>query len=60
MSASLAVILGRFAKALPLSHRAVDLDPLNASSWEVLGETEFFMGQPGEAVADLKKANLSN
>jgi len=43
-----------------LSHRAVDLDPLNASSWEVLGETEFFMGQPDEAVADLKKANLSN
>ncbi|PYU69981.1 MAG: hypothetical protein DMG49_12090, partial [Acidobacteria bacterium] len=36
--------------------RAVDLDPLNAESWESLGETEFFMGQLDKAEADFKKA----
>jgi tetratricopeptide (TPR) repeat protein len=47
-----AVILGRFDETLQLSRRAVDLDPLNAGSWESLGETEFFMGQLDEAVVD--------
>jgi TolB-like protein/DNA-binding winged helix-turn-helix (wHTH) protein/Tfp pilus assembly protein PilF len=51
-----AAMLGRFDEALPLKHRAVDLDPLNADSWEQLAETEFFMGQLDEAVADFKKA----
>src|SRR5467141_1258479 len=32
------------------------LDPLNARSWEILAETEFFMGQLDEATADVKKA----
>jgi len=32
------------------------VDPLNADSWENLGETEFFMGQLDEAAADFKKA----
>ena len=32
------------------------MDPLNADSWEILGETEFFMGQLNEAATDIKKA----
>jgi tetratricopeptide (TPR) repeat protein len=48
-------ILGGFDEALPLKRRAVDLDPLNADSWECLGETEFFMGQLDKAAADGKK-----
>ena len=49
-------MLGRFDEALRLDRRAVDLDPLNADSWESLAETEFFMGQLDEAAADFKKA----
>jgi tetratricopeptide (TPR) repeat protein len=51
-----AAILGRLDEALQLDGRALDLDPLNAGSWESLGETEFFMGQLDEAAADVKKA----
>jgi tetratricopeptide (TPR) repeat protein len=32
------------------------LDPLNAGSWENLGETEYFIGQLNQALADCKKA----
>src|SRR5216683_321056 len=56
LAASSAALLGRFDEALPLNRRAVDLDPLNANSWESLGETEFFMGQLDQAAADFKKA----
>jgi len=55
-AAGSARLLGRFDEALRLNRRAVDLDPLNAGSWESLGETEYFMGQLGEAVADVKKS----
>jgi tetratricopeptide (TPR) repeat protein len=51
-----AALLGRFDEALSSARRAVDLDPLNADSWESLAETEFFMGQLDEAVANFKKA----
>jgi len=54
--ASSAAALGRFDEALRLNRRAVDLDPLNAGSWERRGETEFFMGQLNQAAADCKKA----
>src|SRR6266481_429313 len=54
-AAGSAEIVGRFDEALPLNHRAVDLDPLNADSWESLGETEYFMGQLDRAAADVKK-----
>ena len=54
-AASSAALLGRFDEALQLNHRAVDLDPLNADSWEQLAETEFFMGQLDKAAADGKK-----
>jgi TolB-like protein/DNA-binding winged helix-turn-helix (wHTH) protein len=51
-----AAIFGRFDEALKLNRRAVDLDPLDAYSWERLGETEVFMGQLDQAAADCKKA----
>jgi TolB-like protein/DNA-binding winged helix-turn-helix (wHTH) protein/cytochrome c-type biogenesis protein CcmH/NrfG len=54
--AASAALLGRFDEALQLHRRAVDLDPLNAASWEQLAETEFFMGQLDQAAADAKKA----
>jgi TolB-like protein/DNA-binding winged helix-turn-helix (wHTH) protein len=50
-----AAMLGRFEEALPLARQAIDLDPLNADSWECLGETEFFTGQLDKAAADGKK-----
>ncbi|HET7107497.1 MAG TPA: winged helix-turn-helix domain-containing protein [Candidatus Acidoferrum sp.] len=50
-----AALLGHLDEALQLAHRAVDLDPLNATSWEQLAETEYFMGQLDKAVADSKK-----
>jgi tetratricopeptide (TPR) repeat protein len=55
-AAGSAAMLGRFDEALQLNRRAVDLDPLNADSWESLAETEFFMGQLDKAAADCKKA----
>jgi TolB-like protein/DNA-binding winged helix-turn-helix (wHTH) protein len=40
LAASSAALLGRFDEALQLGRRAVDLDPLNADCWELLGQTE--------------------
>ena len=51
-----AACLGRFDQALQLGRRAIDLDPLNAGSWETLAETEFFIGQLDQSAADCKKA----
>jgi TolB-like protein/DNA-binding winged helix-turn-helix (wHTH) protein/Flp pilus assembly protein TadD len=56
LAAGSAALLGRFDEALAMGRRAVDLDPLNAISWESLGETEYFMGQFDRAAADSKKA----
>jgi tetratricopeptide (TPR) repeat protein len=50
-------ILGRLDEALPLIRRAVDLDRLNAHSWEGLGEIEFRGGKLEKAEADLEKAH---
>ena len=55
-AAGSAAMLGRFDKVLQLGRQAVDLDPLNADSWESLAETEFFMEQLDQAAADCKKA----
>jgi TolB-like protein/DNA-binding winged helix-turn-helix (wHTH) protein len=52
-----AAILGRLDEALQLQRRAVDLDPLNAHSWEGLGEIEFRGGKLDVAETDLKKAH---
>src|SRR5579864_961314 len=51
-----AAIFGRFDEALQLDRRAVNLDTLNADSWERLASTEFFMGQLDQSAADSKKA----
>ena len=56
LAAFSAAILGRLEVALALNRRAVDLDPLNANSWEQFAETEISMGRLDEAVADCKKA----
>ena len=49
--------LGRLDEARQLSRRAVDLDPLNAHSWEGIGEIEFLGGKLNDAETDLKKAH---
>ena len=36
--------------------RAVALDPLNAHSWQSLGDTEYYAGQLDAAAADFQKA----
>jgi TolB-like protein/DNA-binding winged helix-turn-helix (wHTH) protein len=56
IAATTAAVLGRLDDALQLSHRAVDLDPLNAESWENLSEKEFLAGRLNEAAADARKA----
>ena len=56
LAAFSAAILGRFDEALRLSRQTVDLDPLNADSWEQLGEIKYFTGQLDEAPAHFKKA----
>jgi TolB-like protein/DNA-binding winged helix-turn-helix (wHTH) protein len=56
LAALLAACFGRFDEALQLARRAVDLDPLNAGSWEALAETELFMGLLDQSAADSKKA----
>jgi TolB-like protein/DNA-binding winged helix-turn-helix (wHTH) protein/Tfp pilus assembly protein PilF len=43
-------------EALALARRALELDPLNASSWGDRGEIEYYEGQLAEAEADVKKA----
>ena len=56
LAAVSAAELGRFDEAVKLARRAVDFDPLNADSWEDLGEIEFYMGQLDQAAADGKKS----
>jgi tetratricopeptide (TPR) repeat protein len=56
LAAGSAAMLARFDEALPLNRRAVDLDPLNAGSWEALAVNELYMGQLDQAAADSKKA----
>jgi TolB-like protein/DNA-binding winged helix-turn-helix (wHTH) protein/Tfp pilus assembly protein PilF len=55
LAAGSARMLGRFDEALQLSHRAIELDPLNAHSWQSLGETEYYAGQLDAAAADFQK-----
>jgi tetratricopeptide (TPR) repeat protein len=56
LAALTAACFGRFDEALQLARRAVDLDPLNAGSWEALAEVELYMGQLDQSAADSKKA----
>jgi len=55
LAAESAAKLGRFDGALRWNRQAVDLDPLNAASWDGLGETEYFIGRLDEAATDFKK-----
>jgi TolB-like protein/DNA-binding winged helix-turn-helix (wHTH) protein/Flp pilus assembly protein TadD len=55
-----AACFGRFDEALQLNRQAIDLDPLNAGSWEARAEIEFFMGQLDQSAADSKKALAVN
>jgi hypothetical protein len=50
-----AATLGRFDEALALNRRAVDVDSLNAESWEQRGELKYFEGQFAGAKADLRR-----
>jgi TolB-like protein/Tfp pilus assembly protein PilF len=56
LAALSAACFDRFDEALQLDRRVLDLDPLDAVSWQDLGETEFFMGHLDQAAADSKKA----
>jgi len=47
---------GRFDDSLQLNRRAIELDPLNADSWEYLAVTAFMMGRLDQAAADVRKA----
>jgi TolB-like protein/DNA-binding winged helix-turn-helix (wHTH) protein len=51
-----AATFGHADEALALARRAVELDPLNPSSWSALGEIEYFEGQLGGAEADVEKS----
>ncbi len=57
-AASLAAMLGRFDEALQLNRRAVDLDPLNANSWESLGvllsQIYVMQGRPQDALPEIE------
>jgi DNA-binding winged helix-turn-helix (wHTH) protein/TolB-like protein/Tfp pilus assembly protein PilF len=55
-AAANAAILGRFDEAVPLARQAVDLDPLNAASWQQLGEIDYFEGKLDKAEVDCKRA----
>ena len=55
-AAFMAQLFGRFAEALALDRQALELDPLNAESWERLAENRFYAGQLDEAAADSQKA----
>jgi TolB-like protein/DNA-binding winged helix-turn-helix (wHTH) protein/cytochrome c-type biogenesis protein CcmH/NrfG len=55
-AAFMAELFGRFGEALALDRQALELDPLNAESWEYLAENRFYAGQLDEAVADIRKA----
>jgi TolB-like protein/DNA-binding winged helix-turn-helix (wHTH) protein len=55
-AAANAAFLGRFDEALSMAQRAVDLDPLNAASWQQLGEIDLFDGKLDKAEADCRRA----
>jgi TolB-like protein/DNA-binding winged helix-turn-helix (wHTH) protein len=55
-AAFMAQLFGRFEEALRLDRQALELDPLNAESWEGLADNRFYAGQLDDAVADIKKA----
>jgi serine/threonine-protein kinase len=55
-AAFMAQLFGRFDEALRLDRQALELDPLNAETWERLAENRYYAGQLDDAVADIRKA----
>jgi tetratricopeptide (TPR) repeat protein len=55
-AAFMAVLFGRFEEASILDSQALQLDPLNAESWERVADDRFFAGQLDDAIADIRKA----
>ncbi len=55
-AAFLMAALGRFGESTALNRQAVELDPLNASSYLTLGIDSYYAGHFDEAVAALRKA----
>jgi TolB-like protein/DNA-binding winged helix-turn-helix (wHTH) protein len=55
-AAFMAVLFGRFDEASRLDSQALQLDPLNAESWERVADDRFFAGQLDDAVADIRRA----
>jgi TolB-like protein/DNA-binding winged helix-turn-helix (wHTH) protein/Tfp pilus assembly protein PilF len=55
-AAFMAVLFGRFEEAMRLDGQALELDPLNAESWERLADNRFYAGQLDDATADIRKA----
>ena len=51
-----AVRFCRSDEALALARRALELDPLNAYSWDVRGQIKYYAGQLEGAEADVKNA----
>jgi tetratricopeptide (TPR) repeat protein len=51
-----AATFGHPDEALALARRAVELDPLNPSSWSALGQIKYFEGQLAGAEGDVKKS----
>ncbi len=54
-AAFMAELFGRFDEALRLDRQALELDPLNAESWENLAENRFYAGQLDEASRILRR-----
>ncbi len=55
-AAWLAASLNHFDEALRLRHRAVEMNPLSAGAYHILGFTAWWAGRPEEAVAAIQKA----
>jgi TolB-like protein/DNA-binding winged helix-turn-helix (wHTH) protein len=55
-AAFMAALFGRLDEALRLDRQALELDPLNAESWERVADDRVFAGKLDDAIADIRKA----
>ena len=56
LAAFMAACFGRFDEAFQLKRQAIEVDPLNAASWESIAELEAMMGRLDQSETDSKKA----